>query len=338
MLKKIILLAILIVTTFWNANASHAAGGEIWYEYIGTTQNPHRYQVFLEFYRDVSGIPAPSTYNICVSSSCFGNSSVTATLYPIIPKFGSDTIPGSVPGSIITPGQSYCVDVNSPGQVITETYLAMAVVDLPGVCADFVFAYSVSARNPSTNLTTSGNYYIEATLNNLNGPNTSPKFINPATKSFCVGRPTIWSQAATEPDGDSIYYAFGTPMTGGCYNSTPMVFSTGYSATNPMSTVSGISLNPGTGLLLFTPSQPEVDVIHLTTTEYRFDSTLQTYSIVGSSEMDIQVSIVTGCRIEMGKWLTDPTDTLNNVAPIKCGDSIVNISTKRNFLTSSSGN
>ncbi len=279
-----------------DARASHAAGGEIYYEHIGATPSAHVYRVYLILYRDVSGIAAPTTANICLRSSCFGQSSQTAQILPFVLQPGSDTTAGPN-GSIITPELTDCVDATDPNLVVTEAYRYATTFTLPGTCADFTFSYSLSARNPSTNMTTSGLFYIESVLNNTLGPNSSPQFLNPAAKSFCVNTPFIWSQAAVEPDGDSLYYDFGTPLTGGCYAPTPMTFQAGYSRTNPMTTANGIQFNNRTGTLRFTATQPEVDVINITVTEYRFNTTIQQYLVVGTTVRDLQVPVVTGCKV-----------------------------------------
>src|SRR5690606_39190616 len=120
--------------------------------------------------------------------------------------------------------------------------------------------------NSSDNLTSAGNITLTAKLNSILGPNTSPKFLNPAAKSFCVGTPFIWSQAAVEPDNDSLYYDFGVPLAGTCTAPTPMTFATGYSRTQPMTTVNGISFNNRNGTLRFIAAQQEVVVINITIT------------------------------------------------------------------------
>lgn len=301
-MKKIVILMFtsalcLLVTP--KAQASHLAGGEIWYEYAGNAQFPNRYDVYLIIYRDVSGVPMCPGYcpaPICISSSCFGNMTVNAPVLPFILQPGSDTTAGPF-GSILTPELTACVDPNDPGLVVTEAYRFYTQVDLPSGCADITFSYSANARNPSDNLTTTGNLYLEANLNTTLGHNTSPKFLNPAAKSFCVNTPFIWSQAAIEPDGDSIHYDFGIPQTGGCFTPNNLTFAPGYSRTQPMSTTNGISFNNRTGTLRFTPSQPEVAVINITLTEYRYNASLGQYFVVGTSVRDLQVPVVAGCRI-----------------------------------------
>lgn len=305
-MKRIIftVLATLCLLGFSNdAKASHLAGGEIWYEYAGTASHPNRYDVYLIVYRDVSGItlcgsPACSK-TICITSSCFTNFNVTAQLQPFTVQPGSDTTLGSN-GSIVTPELTDCVNPNSPDLVVTEVYKFYAQVDLPGTCSDITFSFSENARNPSDNLQTTGNLYLEAVLNNTLGHNTSPKFLNPAAKSFCVGTPFVWSQAAVEPDQDSVRYDFGDALTGTCGNTpTPIAWAAGYSRTAPMSTINGINFDHRRGTLRFTASQQEVVVINITIEEFRYDPGLQQWLLIGTSVRDLQVPVVSSsnCRV-----------------------------------------
>ncbi len=333
-MKKLLTLLVITVCLF-SANATHLAGGKIWYEYIGNVQNPYRYNVFVQIDRDLSGVPMSLPGDVCVKSSCFTTSTHTAPLLPFYPSIGSDTVPGTRQGSFVLPGQADCFDFSLLGlgwYITTETYLLHCQIDLPGKCSDFIFSYNDVARNGNSNLAVSGNFHIETKLNNLNGPNSSPKFLNPLSKIFCINTPFQWSQRAEEPDGDSIYYSFDFPANGNCNANTPATFNTGFSLVSPMRTLSGIHLDPSTGLLSFTPSQPEIDVIHIVATEYRLNHATQQHYIVGASEMDIQISITPSCRKEDGFWLFDSTATSLNVL---CGDTLLKIDSKRKFLKAS---
>lgn len=334
-MKKLLFL-LLLFSVFAPLQASHIAGGKIWYEYAGSAQHPNRYDVYLIIYRDVSGItmcpgycPAP----ICITSSCFPQQNVSAQLFPFVLQPGSDTLEGSYPGSIITPYAASCIDSNSPGMVSTEAYRFHAQVDLPGKCADYRFAYSVSARNPSSNLINSslGNFTIKATLNNTQENNSSPKFLNPGVRSFCVGQTYEWSQAAIEPDGDSLYYDFGTPQAGTCTSPTNMSFSSGYSASSPMTTANGITIDHSTGMLRFTPSQMEVDVINIQVSEYDFIPALGLWYLKGSSIMDVMVPVVSGCTSNQLSFKDVFQDTIKG----NCGDSLVRLTTSEKFFASS---
>ncbi len=77
-----------------------------------------------------------------------------------------------------------------------------------------------------------------------------------------------------------------------------MTFAAGYSRTQPMTTVNGISFNKRNGTLRFTAAQQEVVVINITITEYRYNNQLGVWLINGNSVRDLQVPVVNSndCR------------------------------------------
>lgn len=258
----------------------------------------YRYTVYLIVYRDVSGINLCSSTNcpqqICITSSCFQDFNVNAQLSPFVLQPNSDTTYGPN-GSIITPELTDCIEPNAPDLVVTEVYRFVAVVDLPQLCSDITFSWNKNARNNCDNLVNASfnDLYLEAVLNNTLGHNTSPKFLNPAAKSFCVGTPFVWSQAATEPDKDSVRYDFGDALDGFCGSGGSAIpWASGYDRTRPMSTVNGIKFDHRYGTLRFTASRQEVVTINITITEYRYSPPLQQWLVVGSSVRDLQIPVV----------------------------------------------
>ena len=78
MKKLYVVLALLM--SFVSA-ATHLAGGDIQYRYIGdSTGIPRHYKVILRVYRDVTGIPMPTTDQVTVSSGCYSNITIPMTL------------------------------------------------------------------------------------------------------------------------------------------------------------------------------------------------------------------------------------------------------------------
>lgn len=281
-MKKSITLAVaLLMCWAFDATASHLAGAEIWYTHISGQQ----YRINLIVYRDVSGIPLDPIQSICARSSCFGNQVI-----PLTNTTQSPPLP--------TPGLSECVNANDPNLVVTEIHSFEALVTLQGNCADWTFSWHENARNGSTNLAGGGDLYVEALLNNTLGTNSSPQFVTPAAKSFCLNQKFIWSQAAIEPDGDSVLYTFTTPLTTNgavCNTPNPMTFATGYSVNAPMTTANGISINANNGTFTFTPSNVETVTIAVQVEEFRFDPTQLQWLMIGSSIRDLQVPIVANC-------------------------------------------
>lgn len=336
---KKLLLAFTLFLSFNSLFASHLAGGEIWYEYAGTAQNPNRYDVYVILYRDISGVPMCPSYcpiTLCISSSCFADFSVPAPLYPFTVKPGSDTAIGTYPGSIILPSTTQCVSSNAPNLVFTEAYRFHAQVDMPGNCSDITISTSINARNASSNLVSTGNFHIAANLNNTLGNNSSAHFLSSGSASFCAGVPTIWQQRAIDPDGDSLYYELGHALDGICFNPSPITYSSGYSSNNPITTTNGINLDHRTGIMSFTPSQVEVVVVNLRVKEYRYNSAVSQWLLISSTMRDVQIPIVSNsdCSVPPQIWFNMTEPSSNTVtSTLKCNDSIVEISFVEDILT-----
>ncbi len=304
-MKKLITLAALIIIYFGNApkaSASHLAGAEINYQYIGdSTGVSHQYLVSLQIYRDLSGIPLnTANQELCVSSGCSANQTYIFDFNPVTLTMG-----GNNRQALPVPGLTECVDTNDPDLVYTEIYFFTKVVTLSGTCPDWKFRWHDNARNvnqiDNLNFTgTNSDLFVEAILNNTLGNNSSPVFINPAAKSFCVGSPFVWSQAAIEPDGDSLYYDFGNPLVSPaapvCVNPTNANFATGYGVTQPMTTTTGITIDHRFGTFRFTPAQIENDVINVIVYEYRYDATFGLWRFIGNTVRDLQIPVVGSCK------------------------------------------
>lgn len=299
-MKKIILLLIFIIS-LGSLKASHLAGAEISYKYIGdSTGIPFQYLVSLQIYRDLGGIALnTTTQELCVSSSCGANQTYIFDFNPVSVANG-----GNSRQALPVPGLTECVDPNDPDLVFTEIYFFTKVVTLSGKCADWKFSWHDNARNVAAidnlDFGMETDLYVDAVLNNMLGPNSSPVFINPAAKSFCVGSPFVWSQAALEPDGDSLYYDFGNPLVSpafpACITPSNANFATGYSVFQPMTTTSGITIDHRNGTFRFTPAQVENDVVNVIVREYRLDSLTYTWRLIGNTVRDLQIPIVASCK------------------------------------------
>lgn len=375
-MKKLLFLFATIFATL-TLPASHFAGAEIGYQYITTNANgSHNYKVSLQIYRDISGIPLNLTQSLCVSSSCFGQQIIPLTFLPVLPTNG-----GNVRQALPVPDLASCVDANDPDLVTIEIYFFEATVTLQGNCPDFKFSWHGNARNVNNidNLVFTGtcgtDLYVESLLNNTIGQNTSPTFVNPAAKSFCVGSPFTWSQAAIEPDQDSLRYQFGNPLNSPfgapCVTPCNANFAAGYSVQQPMTTVSGITIDERYGTFSFTPSQIETDVVNVIVEEYRYDPNTTLWLKIGTTVRDLQIPIVGSCLaatasgpkvditapgfsnqsidkdsvrnylygLGFTKAIFDstvaPTSNSISVVDYKCGDSIITLSFNNDVLCSS---
>ncbi len=311
-----------------SASASHMSGGEIWYEFIGDSQNPYEYRIHLKIYRDVTGATigtGPRT--ICITSGCFASMNVSLPLINIQDQVAPlDTLPGSVPGSIITPFNTSCIDSNASNIVVHEEYHYAKDVTLQGLCVNYTFSFSLCCRNPNDNLVAAPTFYFEATLNNTLGPNSSPKSVTPKFLNLCINRPLLLSYGATEPDGDSIYYEFTDPLNGNCGGTpTAIDFATGYSIDTPVTTTAPILFNHHSGNIRFTATQPETDVIRVTIFEYRYDAASTYFIPVGSIGVDLEYHFTTSCTSFDSTWLSTKVNKLAGTKVLSCYDSILTI-------------
>lgn len=297
-MKKILLLLCIGLFTlgFTNeAKASHAAGGEITYRYIGdSTGIPYNYCITLTVYRrnETGSAGLGNTFTVNINSTCFSQQNVTVTR--IAPPPGQ----AAGDGGIVVPNYTPCIDELNPGSTFyrISQHIYKACVVLPGKCADFRFSWSLCCRNNNiTNLATKPNLYLESRLNNTRQPNTSPRFVNPAAKSFCVNTtsPFVWSQNAVEPDNDSLNFTLQQPWS--AFN-TPIAWAAGYSTLQPMTTANGFNLNPKNGTFFFQPTNVENDVIKIVVEEWRYDTIIQLYYQVGTAIRELQVPVVSQCN------------------------------------------
>ncbi len=289
--KKLVLVFALFLSLFNPLKASHFAGGDLQYAYIGdSTGIAHQYLFILRLYRDVSGIQMPLDVDLSICSSCFPSQTIN------LPQHGP---------AMLAPTLFDCVDQNAPGTVSMEVYEYRKVAVLPGVCQDFEFiTESLNARNGAidnlTLLSANGNLVIEASLNNYLGNNSSPKFVSEPVRAFCVGQKFNWKQSAIEKDGDSLFFRLiepkGGPFNQIC-NSVPYTFMNGWTYLQPIRTTTGTSLtiNNKSGLITFTPAFQEVDVLAIGVQEFRYDTIYGQWAEIGESTRDMQITVSPNC-------------------------------------------
>ena len=189
------LIAIIVISNITIVKASHAVGADLTYAYV----SPNTIHLRLRFYRDCTGIPAPATGNIRISSSSCNQ-----------PAFGIN-MPLVSAGEIVT---SDCIDTTAlttchPGgtRYGVEEYVYEQDLSLPMICNDWLFEFEECCRNVNQTMTGSPSIYINTTYNNLNAPiNSSPQFLSYPVVSFCIGIPFTYFQNASDPDGDSLVF------------------------------------------------------------------------------------------------------------------------------------
>jgi len=237
-----------------SVHASHAAGGEITYRWMGG----NTYHIVFTLYRDCHGIAAPNTLTVNLSSaSCAFNINLTAA-----------KVPGT--GLVV----SYCTGISTfcnggtyPGIQKWEYYVNYT---LPAHCTDWVFSFSVVGRNAAiTTLQnpTAFNLYVEATMNNVaDTAHDSPVFLSDPFLVYCVGYNSIIDCSVIKPCGDSINYSFIEPRS---FASTYVPYNSGYSINMPFTSSPPPSLNAATGMISIVPTAVEVGVYVVHINQYQ---------------------------------------------------------------------
>lgn len=230
-LRLFVFLSGLLLLLSPTARASHAQGGQLTYEYVGTATQPNRYKVTCRFFRDCSGIDAPATLTL----NCRVGTSTTSCAGGDPRNFTAQLLRG-----VLINGTPYCTSAGnqcSPsGPTNYQTAKYEAIVTLPPA-PSWTLSVVENARPNLANIVGTGDLYLEATLNNqLTLPggstqaitNTSPQYLdqNVLVPLACVQQRTTINFSAFEPDGDSLVYTMDRPLDGCNQPSTYKTFNT----------------------------------------------------------------------------------------------------------------
>lgn len=279
-----LLFALLIVS--FNSRANHIIGGDLSYTYTGTG---NVYTINLNIYGDCAG----STFGTLTGSKHTIDIYHGTTLYTSVTTsaFGSGTEVTPVCPSLS--GATRCSSTSStiPG---IKIFNATATVTLApssdwrivfdgdyGTGSTTVLGRSTAIGNISTGTTSI--IHLEATLDNSASQNSSPVFTNTTPPYYCISS-TIYNPAATDADGDSLSFAL-TPAIDATTGSA-VTYNSGYSATAPVHSSTGCTLNSSTGQLSFTP-----DLVQISCVDYKI-SEVRSGKVVGTSMREMNFVIL----------------------------------------------
>lgn len=249
---------VLLISMFFGTNssfASHMAGSDLTYQYLGNGQ----YLVTYTLYRDCFGIPAPTQETLTLSSATCNNFSQTFTLNAN-PGTGQE-ITYTCDGTLTT-----CQGGTAPG---IQAWSYSTTISIPAQCPDWVFSVWDCCRNQAitTIQNASGdNLYIEAYLNNTIYDNSSPTFTNVPVAFECIGQDNYYNHGVIDADGDSLVYYFTTPLNN---PNDPLVYNPTYSIADPITSVPAVSINQFTGDIFMHPTQAEIGVVAVLVQEWR---------------------------------------------------------------------
>ncbi len=272
------ILLMLFMSIGKQAIASHCMGGEITYICLDTDGNRDSFLITLKFYRDCNGVSAPTSATLSYSSVLCGISG--SIILNQVPGQSALDITPLCPG-----GQSACTNSSAPYGV--QQYVYQGILVLNTQCTDWNLSWTTCCRNGAiTTLSNPGSesIYLTALLNNAVAPcNSSPQFLNTPVPFGCVNQFTSYNHGVIDPDGDSLVFSLVSPLSSA---STPVGYKLGFSATNPLSTVNGVTIDPSTGTITFIPNQLQVGVLSVKVEEFRMGVK------IGEVVRDIQFIIV----------------------------------------------
>ncbi|MEP7265044.1 MAG: hypothetical protein ABI772_11130, partial [Bacteroidota bacterium] len=256
------------------AHATHAAGADFTYRCLGGLQ----YELTISFYRDCGGVAEPATIDVSYKT-------LTGTYTAVRTATATKDLTSGQ--EITSPCATATTKCNGGAYTGIRQWKYKTIVTLPGAAIDWVFSYMICCRNcaittintPCTNNVS--NLFVEATLNNIDGPNNnSPTFSNVPIAFVYVGQNFNYNHGVLDTDGDSLVYSLITPR----FNSTTNVtFIAPHNTSTPILSSTPFSINPLSGDLNFTPSQSEVGIMTVLVKEYR------NKKLIGSVIRDMQV-------------------------------------------------
>jgi len=211
------------------AAASHAQGGSLTYTSLGGNS----YRVRVDFFRDCSGIPAPTSLALDCRTTCNGTA-VTATLNSVgQPFIGTPYSSAIQPLAVCPLGGS--APQNAPANFAAHRYEGTVTL----VPNQWVLSVEETARPSAANLLVggSGTLRLEATLDNRTRTNNSATFSNLPVFFVPKAQQNLLHIGAFDADGDSLSYALVQPL-GGCgvheaYAQYPVQYQSAYLSTTP---------------------------------------------------------------------------------------------------------
>jgi len=273
------------------AEASHVAGVDISYQCLGNDS----FLVTVNVFRDCNGISwtAPSI-NVTFSSTCGQTFNVTLQTTNVVN--GTQAVGVNVsqlcPNSL---ANSSCNGTGTLPGMQLYTYQAIVVLNPP--CNTWSIGYSPPCcRNTNLNLTAaSSGAYVFSTMNSVNDScNNSPvlatNFPNPYA---CTNQLVCYDFGVSEQDGDSLVFSLINAYTAANTLATYNV--PAYTGALP---IPGITINPQTGQIQFTPTTAGNYVVTVQVCEY-----------------DRQTGLLLGCIMRDMQFVVD---VCANQAPSLC--------------------
>lgn len=251
------------------------------YRYLGS----NNYEIKLTVYRDCSDPidfdnPATITFFDNTDNSIFYNKQIGIS--------HRDTIHPNNPDPCFIPPPGICVE---------EAYY-LDTVYLPSNTSGYTTSYQRCCHNSSLlNINNPSSTGTTITTNIPAQINNSSSFLNFPPVYVCINDTFNYSFFSEDIDGDSLVYQMCSPLIGATnFNAVPnpsqappyipVTWSNSFSATNPITTLGGVSFNSNNGEMSFIPTTQGQFAVGICVLEYRNGLLLNTNSL------EIQFNVV----------------------------------------------
>lgn len=293
MIKKsyLLLLVVMLILSNIESHATHIIGGEIGYKSLGGLN----YEITLTLYGDCAGSSFPSLPSAVPRIRVYKDNVAFSFIDLVLNGPGVEVTP-VCPAEI---GNTTCV--SSTGSIPgIMRFIYKGTILLDGTAANWAFLFNSSLgstawagrTNAITNIYAPSQMALEATLNNLGGPNNSSIFTTIPTPFFCINLAQEYNQGAVDQDGDQLSFALvpgldadntGT-VTGNVNYVSP------YTYLNPLATVPGsFGFNTNNGQMSFTPNLIQTSLVVNKVTEKRGGV------IVGTAMREMNLVVLNNC-------------------------------------------
>lgn len=282
---------LMVVSTI---KATHIVGGEVYYECLGG----NNYRITVKVYRDCGPANINNTqYDDPLPLTIYpgGTTSPMPTIYISLPPV--DNIPTISTNPCLTPPEQ-CIQVAA----------YQTTVNLPPITGGYTIVYQRCCRNSSIQNLVDPNDNGGTYFAHIPGPetvtcNNSPRFNELPPLVICANDLFQFDHSATDPDGDSLAYAFYTPYYGGSPGLPnpdpadpppfiPLVWAPGYDETHQILGTPDLTIDPVTGMLKCNPNTLGIYVYAVKVSEYRDGVYL------GSVQREFQINVV-NCTVEV---------------------------------------
>lgn len=315
--KTTILLSLILLFCTIGVKGTHIFGGELQYTHI---QN-NSYAITLTLYGDCAG-------NAFQNS--FANARPSVVLYRGNDFFDSLLLRENVSlREEITPvcpeerGNTSCIKPTASLPGVTKIVYEGEVILSPHNNWRMVFSGvfnngTYAGRSASiTNIVIGGGngqlMYLETTLNNTNGPNSSPQYTSIPTPFYCINKPQEYNHGAIDADNDSLYFSLVPALI---TNIRTVTYAPNFNGANPLTSAAGtFNYSSTSGQLSFTPNQVQRSVVVNKVEEYKNGE------LVGSSMREMTFIVLDNCNNNPPNGYVDSTTivggaTRNNIVNV----------------------